>query len=212
MKTQIKMGAANRNQNGKRVMAMMLFAVMLLLGSQGLKAQIKGCKRACNLVANGSFDAGNTGFTSELPLGCNNCTAGSICVVNLFRDKCDRWPATGGTGRFLAVDGSPIANNKLIWKKDMKSACEGVTYTFSFKAANIFPEAPVSYTFIVNGNPLLGGTVSVSGSAWTTYSVTFTATTPITSIALRQDIGAAKSDIGIDDIFFGFCVCDCRVQ
>ena len=194
---------------GKRFLVLVTACICLLLHGYNLDAQVKDCKSPCNLLKNGNFEAGMTGFSSDLQMGCASCTDGCVKVVSKFSDKCDKWPATGsGSGQFLAVDGSPSANNKMIWKKDI-SACCGITYTFSFRAANIFGTAgSENITLMVNGAPIC--TVTVNSTDWKTYTCTYTGC--VNSIALRQDKGAAKSDIGIDDIFFGFCSCDCHIQ
>ncbi len=214
------------NQNRKMIMAIMLFSVLMLLGSLSLKAQIaqipiKGCDRPCNLVRNGNFEATTPGFTSDMLTTCADCATNCVKVVASFRGKCNSWPNTGsGSGNFLAVDGHTAGDGKDIWKQNIRG-CKGITYTFSFRAANIYGATGAeNVTFIVNNNPVPNNGVIVSGSPtvsvnnptslpWRTYTVTFTAYSDITSIALRQNSPSDYSDIGIDDIFFGFCTCAC---
>lgn len=196
-----------------KVAAFVALSFFLLPISYAQTSPIKGCENACNLIKNGDFEAGNTGFTSDFPQGCGRCSATSICVVTKFSDKCSLWPTAGvsntGTGKFLAVDGSNLKDGMLIWKKDLKGCCRGITYTFSFKAINLFGTAgPDKITLMINGSAYQ--TFTVDSKVWTTYSCTYTGCA--STIALRQDTKAEKSDIGIDDIFFGFCTCACNPQ
>lgn len=184
----------------------MLFSVFMLTINFTAQAQIKGCDHPCNLVMNGNFESGNTGFGSDFSMAGANCATSSVKVVSVFKDKCNSWPATGsGSGKFLAVDGSPSEGNKIIWKTDVRGCC-GLTYSFNFRAANLYGAAGAEkIELLVNGNVICS--VNVDSKDWTLYGCTFTGCPK--NIALRQVNGADKSDIGIDDIFFGFCSCPC---
>jgi hypothetical protein len=191
-----------------------LIGACLTMNSNAL-AQIKGCEHPCNLIRNGDFSGGNTGFTSDLPYKGNACSAGHIFVGTKFSDECSLWPTTGdhttGTGNFLIIDGSSSTNNVDVWKKTLTGACANQTYTFSFWAKNVYgASGAFSLGFIINNTLVAGGTVSINSSGWTQYSVTWTGTP--TSIALRQLTAGEKRDFGIDDIFFGFCPCACNPQ
>lgn len=207
----------NLKMNFLTVITMGLVSIFMISTSFTSQAQIKGCEKPCNLATNGNFESSAPGFSSDMSIGCSGCSTNCVQVVSSFNQKCNLWPNAGsGSGKFLAVDGHITGGSKMIWKQDVKG-CAGMTYTFSFRAANVYGSSGAeNVTFMVNNMPAPVGsaaTVSVNGaygSTWPTYTITFTTTTAVTSIGLRQDVGAQKADIGIDDIFFGFCTCACR--
>ncbi|MEO6046355.1 MAG: hypothetical protein ABIQ57_02665 [Candidatus Kapaibacterium sp.] len=198
-------------------LGILVTGVLLLIACSTSRAQIAGCETPCNLVKNGNFSAGNTGFTSDLLMGCNSCTAGTFCVGPQFTTKCNSWPAnsydhTLGTasGNYLLIDGYNGTGYKDVWKKSLP-VCKGITYTFSFWAKNVY-DGSVDVGMMINGVQV-GASASVATKTWKQYSVTWTSAVSATiPIALRQMTGGEKRDFGVDDIFFGFCACACTPQ
>src|SRR5690606_92478 len=86
----------------------------------------------CNILINGDFELGNTGFTSNLPQNCQ-CLANSYCVGSNFQDKCPGWQNVvghGGSGQFLIVDGN--SNSAVdVWQNTVIISNAG-EYCFSF--------------------------------------------------------------------------------
>jgi hypothetical protein len=209
---------SNRSKRGRPTIKKIFLIAMMIVASLTInsvaKAQIKGCSDPCNLIKNGDFSAGNTGFTSALPYKGNACAAGHYYVGSKLSDECSKWPSTGdhttGTGDFLIIDGSDTKNDVDVWKKTLTGACPNQTYTFSFWAKNVYgASGAFDLGIIINGTQV-GASVNINTSGWTQYSVTWTGTP--TSIALRQLTAGEKRDFGIDDIFFGFCRCACNPQ
>lgn len=180
----------------------------LVFVSVNVSAQIFGCDSSCNLIKNGNFSMGNTGFTSDLPFNCT-CGAGTYCVGPMFKSKCSSWPTTTdhtGAGKYLLIDGHPTAP-KDVWKKTVP-VCKGVKYTFSFWSKNVYgtmPSAAVEVGVYINGT-LQVPLAIVNTVIWKQYTITWTAgTTGLVPLKLRQMTGGGYRDFGIDDIFFGFC-------
>lgn len=187
-----------------------LLATTLLFQTFFLNAQT-----SCNLVTNGDFEAGNTGFTSQLTLNCNsnNCSTGAYCVTTNFKLKCSSWPnfsdhTPTGVGNFLAIDGSTSAA-KDVWSTPITVAI-GTPYTFSFWYASIYPSTSQSFDLgmIVNGK--LVNTINVSQTTpnvlkWVQYTFSGTTTMNISTIAIRQLTPGAFRDFGLDDIVFSAC-------
>lgn len=177
----------------------------------------KECPTKVNLVKNGSFFYGNdNSFQSNLPFGCNSCSAGSYCVGNQFSVKCNSWPAntwdnTLGTvaGNYMLVDGNPNSPST-VWR-DTVEVCLGESYTFSFWIKSLYPDPFTLGMMINNITTPVFTTPAISGSSlWRQYSTTWVSTTSGNiQIGIRQLTAGHKRDFGIDDIFFGFC-CECQ--
>jgi hypothetical protein len=170
-----------------------------------------------NLVANGSFSAGDVSFGSDFPSFCNSCVAARRCVGPNFASKCAIWPAnftdhTTSTGQFLIIDGDETAPGNA-WATTV-NVVAGMTYSFSFWAASIYPEAFTLGLTINNATiPVSTFTVSQPAPAWTSYCTTWVSniTGPIT-IAIRQLTGGEKRDFGLDDICFRKCSQTCTAD
>jgi len=84
-----------------------------------------------SLLANGTFSAGYTGFSSGLSPNIL-CSAGSYWVGNNFQIHCSGWPSvfdhtTGNAGgSFLIIDGDPWAAAN-IWSQPV-NIVPGMTY------------------------------------------------------------------------------------
>lgn len=175
------------------------------------------CANPCNLLKNGDFSLGNTGFTSDLPMLVNACSAGHYAVGPTFSSECNSWPSgfdhTVGTsaGKFLSIDGSTVTSAN-VWVKRLSGLCQG-TYTFSFWAKNVYG-ASGNFDISININPvgMTGSTqtiVHIDSQTWKQYSVTFTGIP--TLLALQQLTAGDFRDFGVDDIMLTYCpeTCHC---
>ena len=109
-----------------------------------------------NLLSNGEFDAGNTGFTSDYNFFPNKiCNFGDYTVTSgVFYDPVDNCFGDGtfnlqtiwavedrnspGVGNFMIVD--PAAANGVtdrIWEQDV-TVCPNTEYVFSIFAKNVY--------------------------------------------------------------------------
>lgn len=197
----------SKNINKLSLLAI-LISLMLLSANVNAQSGIKGCESPCNLIKNGDFSLGATGFTSALPQLCNSCTAGSWCVGPTFKSKCSSWPNTGGNpGAFLSIDGSENADNVDVWAKKV-TLCQGVTYTFSFDVRNVYPDTFDIGAFFDSSSKLTAA-VNLS-TGWKTITVSGITGAGVHTISIRQLTKGAKRDFGIDNVFFGFCSCECK--
>ncbi len=183
------------------------FALLLLLSLvPGFQFAQTGCP---NLIANGNFQSGNTGFTPGLPQGCNACTVGTYCVTSNFTGKCSGWPSvfdhTTGAGLFMAIDGSNTAATD-VWSVAGIPVTPGVTYEFSFWVATVF--GPGQQVFDlgmrIDGQTVAIGNVSQTAGVWTRYSTTWVCPSGLSTVplAIRQMSPGAFRDFGLDDIGF----------
>ncbi|MBL0139275.1 MAG: DNRLRE domain-containing protein [Bacteroidetes bacterium] len=172
-----------------------------------------------NIVVNGNFSNGNTGFTSDLPY-INACATNSYSVGNTARAKCasfllipDHTTGSGtGNDNFLIVDGRD-AGTYTVWNGAVGNIVNGKTYTFSFA---LYPNVSSSTTLPNSIDVTLGNTVILSiprsnlvNNSWNEFCTSFTATANIQAARLKISHtisgGGLGYDYGIDDIIFRTC-------
>ncbi|MBT6745715.1 MAG: PKD domain-containing protein [Flavobacteriales bacterium] len=190
--------------------------------------------RTCNLVTNGNFSAGNTGFYSSLANNCS-CAHSSYCVGNKPSAKCssatwgnDIFDHTIGNalGSYLIVDGeNAVSLSSTIWGQSNVPVIAGETYTFSFWAVRAITGwvGALNYqdlSFLIDGTTIASvTTASTNYDDWVKYSTNWVApSTGLIDIEISQTgsgfIGIpfpfpGANDFGIDDIEFTAC---CAVE
>lgn len=182
------------------------------------------CDNACpanNLVVNGDFQSGYTGFTHPNYANDCSCDDNSICVAAQAYDKCTNfinnlYDHTFGTpaGRYLVVDGRSTSTPGNAFWKSTATVTGGKTYTFSFwLLPQVSNFTAASMQLYVDGSPI-GSVITGTGQNWEEHCATWTATSNATvDIEIRQTTyGFLGWDFGIDDIFFGSCDDPCEVE
>jgi hypothetical protein len=170
-------------------------------GSQFI-ARIEDCCDG-DVVINGDFAMGNTGFMTDLPERCF-CSAGSFCVDDNARDKCTvaSWGSitSPSNDNYLIVDatGTPFQ----VWGQTV-NVYAGETYAFLFDLyANISGTGSPSLELRVDGTPIATGLTGTINT-WTTLGTNWTATlTGAVTIEIIQVGGTGTGDYGIDSIRF----------
>lgn len=148
----------------------LLVAFALSLPMAGAMAQ--------NLVVNGDFEAGNTGFSNDyLYAPLDMVSAGTYCVVANPASVHSSWSSFGdhttGAGLMLVANGDTSPTN-VVWRQTV-SVSTNTGYLFSGWAASAFPEYPGSFFLYVNGTQI-GSSVNlpwVTG-LWQNYSAVWT--------------------------------------
>jgi len=180
---------------------------------------LAGSQASANLVVNGDFEAGNTGFTSDYkyatpgspaPISGNPNTMwdeGTYTVANNIQATHQYWTFgpfgdhTSGTGKMMIVNGA-TAPNQTVWGGTLSSDLTvGQKYTLSAWVANIYPTSPPELSFSVGGQQV-GGTVTfASTGAWQQFTATFVAQAA-QDVHLMTDINvvASGNDFVLDDI------------
>ena len=186
--------------------------VFLLIFAIALHLVVLNAQTPCpNLVQNGDFELGNTGFTSRLAANCT-CTSESFCVTTNFSLKCTGWPnfadhTPTGVGNYLLIDGSATSATD-VWSTTVK-VTPGDPYTFSFWVASVYPTAQqiLDLGMMVNGVNVKPITFSQTSPEWTNYTFSGICPVDVTSlpIAIRQINGGGFNDFGIDDVSFTAC-------
>jgi len=143
-----------------------------------------------NLVVNGDFSAGNTGFTSSYTSGTGvqnsllnagaNQGAGYYAVgtdPSFYNPNWTDGPTSvpgDPNAQMLIVNGSPNAG-ATVWQGSLSPGMvAGQTYTFSALVASLYPVSEPTLSFSIGGNTL--GPITLTGAgSWETFTETFVA-------------------------------------
>lgn len=174
------------------------------------------------LVTNGDFSAGNTGFThstyeyrpdiagnSELnPEGLYSVGPDAHAFHSNFwgRDH------TSGTGNFMIVNGYPGAPQPVVWATTV-SVIPGTAYYFSAWALSLNSKGNYAELQFKVNNILVGTTAPLPARAennnppfnWIQFYGNWTAPTGVTSVSIEiidKQTAATGNDFGLDDISF----------
>ncbi len=167
-----------------------------------------------NLVVNGDFEAGNTGFNSGYvfsgPSGFNQGNYGIGTNPNNYNsgfDVCG--DHSSGSGNMLIVDaacgtfGIPVGTQ--LWCQTI-SVTPHTDYAFSTWMTNLYPTgSPSTLQFSINGNPIgLPVNTSPQGCEWNEFYVIWNSgTSTSATICISEGSGqCGGNDFAIDDISF----------
>jgi gliding motility-associated-like protein len=167
-----------------------------------------------NLIVNGDFESGNTGFTTNYALGTGGpygllSTEGSYAIVNSpsaahnnFTSCADHTPNPGS--QMMVVNGSATANTN-IWCQTVATS-PNTTYQLSTWASSALNDPNVAQLqFSINNTPV--GTVfspPSTGCTWTQFFQTWNSgiQTSAQICIKNQNIGGSGNDFMLDDITF----------
>jgi len=155
-----------------------------------------------NLIDNGDFEAGQTGFSSNynfsnslLPEGTYNVGPDPSAFHPGFSPCGDH---TSGSGNQLIVNGSVNTSNN-IWCQTV-TLIPGKMYLFSVSAQSVVGANPPLISISFNGVDV-GQIAANSVCNWVTFEYCFTASAANVAICLRELTGnAGGNDFTIDDI------------
>jgi len=185
-------------------------------------AMASGAHAAVNLVTNGDFAAGNTGFTSGYTYApaTNNAEGQYTITDNAFPwnpNFASVTDHTGSGGMMFVGNGSPTAG-QLVWNSGPIAITAGTDYFFEAFVANVCCNAGYSggnsppnlaFSISLDGGPAtILNTLSIPLSpvgAWNGLSTSFNsggATTATLSLINANTI-AAGNDFAVDDVFLG---------
>ncbi len=160
-----------------------------------------------NLITNGNFSAGNTGFTSDYTYATNNTVEGQYFVGtnpvawNSGAAVCS--DHTTGAGNMLLVNGAPTPNTT-VWKQTV-NLTPNTNYNFTCWAQSIYFADPAQLQFSIN-NILIGPIFSPGGITcnWQRFFSNWNSgnnTTATISIVNLNTV-AGGNDFALDDISF----------
>lgn len=160
-----------------------------------------------NLIANGNFSQGNTGFGSDYVYANPNLFESQYYVGPSSRAwhgaMSDCHDHTTGTGNMMMVNGSPTTDAK-VWHQAI-NVTPNTNYAFSTWVQSIYPENPAQLQFSINGKHV-GSiiTATLPTCNWIQFYTTWnsgTNTTADISIVNKNTIGQGN-DFALDDISF----------
>ena len=160
-----------------------------------------------NLIKNGDFNAGNTGFTSQYIYANPNVTEGQYFVGpsdqawNALMSNCS--DHTTGVGNMLLVNGASVPNVG-VWNQNI-TVLPNTNYAFSTWIQSLYPPNPAQLSFSINGNNI-GNTITASlpNCNWTQFYTTWNSgNTTSASIAIMNiNTSVQGNDFALDDISF----------
>ena len=181
---------------------------------------LKTGKFGNNLITNGDFSAGNTGFTTGYTYTTGIFPSGGG-RYNLVSDNANNGWAynakdhTNGTGKYMFIDGNSVLGIK-VWSQSI-TVVPNTDYVFSAWVHNLSPSGNNNpkLNFDISGTNI-GGQYSVFsdvngavGRQWNQFYTTWNsgANTNIT-ISIEDNVASATyNDFALDDIFFSNSGC-----
>lgn len=160
-----------------------------------------------NLIVNGNFAAGNTGFTSGYNFANPNITEGQFFVGaspkawNPSLDNCT--DHTSGSGNMMLVNGSPLIDVN-VWTQTI-TVSPNTNYAFSTWIQALWPPNPAQLQFSINGK-VMGSviTASLPTCNWNQFYTTWNSgsTTSATISIVNKNSMIQGNDFALDDISF----------
>jgi hypothetical protein len=175
---------------------------------------------ANELVTNGTFSSGNTGFTTNYtfqadiagqvelyPEGTYSIVPNANTVHNMFYGK-DR---TTGTGNIMVINGSPALGAQ-VWNQNNITVIPNTTYYFSAWAMSVVNGNNAVLQFSINGNQV--GTIAFLPNGYSNVNGPYTwvrfygqwnsgPTTAANLSILNLNTILGGNDFALDDISFG---------
>ncbi|MCC6286980.1 MAG: gliding motility-associated C-terminal domain-containing protein [Chitinophagaceae bacterium] len=160
-----------------------------------------------DLIVNGNFSAGNTGFTTGYTYAATNTTEGEYFIGGNpgawnpnFQSTC---PDHSGTGNMMMVNGNPISDIN-VWSQKV-TVTPNTNYAFSTWIQSLFSDNPAQLMFSINGIPVGNMiTASLPICNWSQFYTTWNSgnnTTAVISIINKNTI-VWGNDFALDDISF----------
>lgn len=171
-----------------------------------------------NLVVNGDFSAGNTGFNSGYSYGTGGIyglvsNAGQYAIVTSANNAHVNYAMFGdhttGSGNLLVVNGAGVANVN-IWCQNIVVQPNTV-YTFSTWITSANSTSPAILQFSINGTTLATPfAASPDTGMWQQFFTTWYSglNTNANICIVNQNTSTIGNDFAIDDINFQECECN----
>jgi gliding motility-associated-like protein len=168
-----------------------------------LNAEIAGT----NVIVNGDFSNGNTGFTSEYAFANPNITEGQYFVGpnpqawNPSLSPCK--DHTSASGNMLLVNGSPTPDVN-VWKQ-VVAVTPNTNYAFSTWIQALWPPNPAQLQFAINGQAVGSMiTASLPTCTWSQFYTTWNSgnSTTATISIVNKNTQVQGNDFALGDISF----------
>ncbi|WP_309613210.1 CUB domain-containing protein [Flavobacterium sp.] len=165
-----------------------------------------------NLIVNGDFSSGNTGFTTDYQY-LNNAGLSGVQKAYGIVTAANLWfqffPACTGhtptSGNMMVVDGSTVnAGNDKVWGQTV-AVVPNQTYTFSYWLQTVATPNLATIEVTINGTSIGAVTAPTTNCQWAQISYTWNSGTNTSAqIAIYDRIILSNgNDFSLDDISFG---------
>jgi len=168
-----------------------------------------GSAQAANLVYNGDFELGDTGFLSDYVYAIPTYNQGEYSTPS---NPADVHPAfasfpdhTADPGNKMMVINGAADTTDWVWYQNISTALTANTnYYFSTWVASVYPESPARLNFIINGENVGALAASSTTGLWQQFFVVWNSGAATSaSIGLKNDNDAySGNDFALDDISF----------
>ena len=195
---------ASSTRSGRHARRLLCFVFFLPVGSLllGGTAYADG---SSNLVVNGNFSAGNTGFTSQYsyyPLNSGLGGAGTYSIgnnPNLFNSPWPTMAPHAGDSEMYIANGADTPHTK-VWSETVAVASNS-RYVFSLWAASLY-STPAVFDFFVNGVSVGSRSAPVTVAKWKELQVTWNSgsATSARLTIVDTDLAGGGNDFAVDDI------------
>ena len=161
-----------------------------------------------NIIYNGDFELGNTGFITDYVYSSDLYPEGNYYITNNprthhanFSACADHTPAPGT--QMMVVNGAPIANQK-VWCQNI-AVMPNTDYAFGTWITSVHPTNPAVLQFSINsillGSPFTATTTTCNWQQF--YEVWNSGTNTTAQICIvNQNLIRNGNDFALDDIFF----------
>jgi hypothetical protein len=161
---------------------------------------------ATNLIVNGDFEAGNTGFMSDYVYDVPTYDQGEFSIstnpINVHPSWSSFGDHTTGTGNMLIVNGDDNPNAK-VWYQQNIAVTPFTTYNFSGWFTSTYPESPAQLAFSINGTDLGPVfTLSATPGQWQQFSGTWNSganNTASIAALVNRNVAYSGNDFAGDD-------------
>ncbi|HBI02121.1 MAG TPA: hypothetical protein DDY18_10930, partial [Flavobacterium sp.] len=164
-----------------------------------------------NLIFNGDFSLGNTGFTTDYqyldpvnPVGVQGAYAVVTNSQTWFAGFSNCTDNTSGTGNMMVLDGSVAnAGNDKVWCQTVP-VTPGQDYTFSYWVQTVATPNPANLEVMINGTSVGSNLAPSTACGWVQRTYTWNSGSDTTAEICIFDrvVTAAGNDFAIDDIEF----------
>ncbi len=160
-----------------------------------------------NLISNGDFSSGNSGFSSQYNYASPNTKEGEYFVGsnpqtwNSSLSSCS--DHSTGSGNMMLVNGAPVADVN-VWSETV-TVTPNTNYAFSTWIQALYTPNPAQLSFSINGGTL-GNliTASLPTCTWTQFYTTWNSgnNTSATISIVNKNTFVQGNDFALDDISF----------
>jgi len=194
-----------------------LICVLLLFTSGKILAQCAACQYSVDLINNGDFQSGNTGFTTSLDYSPGPIFFCPLCDENTYAIGANATLYHSGfagsdhtnppSGNFFIANG-PGQNGSLVWCQNL-AVQPNTDYTFTFWGRDVTNNSnPHPYALLqASFNGTLSSDTLEANGGWEEFTMTWNSgsTTNLDLCIINQQSLTGGNDFGLDDISLTAC-------